>query len=39
MESMRLLAGGTQFVRCREVVRSLECPLLEVPMYTSFHHI
>ena len=27
------LAGGTQFVHCREVVRSSECPLSEVPLY------
>ena len=33
MECMRLSAGGTQIVRCREVVRSSECPLLEVPLY------
>ena len=31
---IQLLAGGTQFVHCREVVRSSECPLLEVPLYT-----
>ena len=31
---IRLLAGGTQFVHCREVVRSSECPLSEVPLYT-----
>ena len=24
----------TQFVHCREVVRSSECPLSEVPLYT-----
>ena len=30
---IQLLAGGTQFVHCREVVRSSECPLLEVPLY------
>ena len=24
---IQLLAGGMQFVHCREVVRSLECPL------------
>ena len=29
---MQLLAGGTQFVHCREVVRSSECPLSEVPL-------
>ena len=34
MECMRLLIGGTEFVRCREVVRSSECPLSEVPLYT-----
>ena len=28
-----LLAGGTQFVHCREVVHSSECPLSEVPLY------
>ena len=33
---IQLLAGGTQFVRCREVVRSSECPLSEVPLYTHF---
>ena len=26
-------AGGTWFVRCTEVVRFLECQLLEVPLY------
>ena len=31
---IQLLAGGTQFVHCREVVRSSECPLSEVPLYT-----
>ena len=30
---IQLLAGGTQFVHCREVVRSSECPLSEVPLY------
>ena len=30
---IQLLAGGTQFVHCREVVRSSECPLLEVSLY------
>ena len=30
---IELLAGGMQFVHCREVVCSLECPLLEVPLY------
>ena len=25
--------GGKQFVRCREVVHSSECPLSEVPLY------
>ena len=34
MERMRLSIGGTEFVRCREVVRSSECPLSEVPLYT-----
>ena len=34
MECMRLSAGGMHFVRCREVVRSSECPLLEVPLYS-----
>ena len=29
---IQLLAVGTQFVHCREVVRSLECPLSEVPL-------
>ena len=29
-------AGGEQFVHCREVVCSSECPLLEVPLYTTF---
>ena len=33
MECMRLSAGDTQIVRCREDVRSSECPLLEVPLY------
>ena len=32
---IQLLAGGMQFVHCREVVCSLECPLSEVPLYTS----
>ena len=27
-----MLAGGTQFVHCREVVRSSECPLSEFPL-------
>ena len=31
---IQLLAGGTQFVHCREVVRSSECPLSEVPLYS-----
>ena len=35
MERMLLSAGGTEFVRCREVVRSSECPLSEVPLYTE----
>ena len=30
---IQLLAGGTQFVHCREVVHSSECPLSEVPLY------
>ena len=30
---IQLLAGGTQFVHCREVIRSSECPLSEVPLY------
>ena len=33
-ECMWLSAGDTQIVRCREVVHSSECPLLEVPLYT-----
>ena len=28
-----ILAGGEQFVHCREVVHSSECPLSEVPLY------
>ena len=32
---IQLLAGGAQFLHCREVVSSLECPLSEVPLYTS----
>ena len=28
-------AGGMQFVHCREVVRSSECPLSEVPHFVS----
>ena len=32
---LRLSAGGTQIFRCREVVRSSECPLLEVPLYIN----
>ena len=32
---IQLLAGGTQFVHCRDVVRSLECPLSEVPLLLS----
>ena len=32
MECMLLLAGGTEFVHCWEVVRSSECPLSEVPL-------
>ena len=39
MECMRLSAGDTQIFRCREVVRSSECPLLEVPLYWLFHAI
>ena len=35
MECMWLSAGGMHFVRCREVVRSSERPLLEVPLYTQ----
>ena len=35
MECMRLSAGSMHFVRCREVVRSSECPLMEVPLYTD----
>ena len=38
MECMQLLAGGTQFVRCREVVCSSDCPLLEVPLYIKTLH-
>ena len=30
---IQLLAGGMQFVHSREVVRSSECPLSEVPLY------
>ena len=33
---IQLLARGTQFVHCREVVRSSECPLSEVPLYSYF---
>ena len=33
---IQLLAGGTQFVYCREVVRSSECPPLEVALYTKY---
>ena len=29
---------GTRFVHCREVVRSSECPLLEVPLYTTSNY-
>ena len=29
---IQLLAGGTQFVHCREVVRSSGCPLSKVPL-------
>ena len=28
-------AGGKQFVHCRKVVHSSECPLSEVPLYTE----
>ena len=35
---IQLLAGGTQFVHCREVVRSSECPLSEVPLYTHIQY-
>ena len=34
MECMLLSAGGTVFVHWWEVVRSSECPLSEVPLYT-----
>ena len=34
MEYMLLSAGGTEFVHWWEVVSSLECPLLEVPLYS-----
>ena len=27
-------AGGKQFVHCREVVHSSECPLSEAPLYS-----
>ena len=30
---IQLLAGGTQFVHCREVAHSSECPLSEVPLF------
>ena len=30
-------AGSEQFVHCREVVHSLECPLSEVPLYNIYH--
>ena len=33
IEYIWLLAGGRQFVHCREVVHSSECPLSEVPLY------
>ena len=36
---LQLLAGGTQFVHCREVVRSSECPLLEVPLYIYMYQM
>ena len=29
----QLMAGGKQFVHCREVVLLLECPLSEVLLY------
>ena len=35
IEYIWLLAGGRQFVHCREVVHSSECPLSEVPLYTT----
>ena len=28
-----IYVGGEQFVHCREVVHSSECPLSEVPLY------
>ena len=30
----QLMAGGKQFVHCREVVLLLECPLSEVLLYS-----
>ena len=35
MECMQFVAGGMQFVCCRECVCSLECPLSEVPLYSK----
>ena len=35
---IQLLAGGTQFVHCREVVHSSECPLSEVPLFFIYVH-
>ena len=35
MDNLR--AGGEQFVHCREVVHSSECPLSEVPLYYTFY--
>ena len=37
MECMQFSAGGTQFVRLREVVGFSECPLSEVPLYLLLH--
>ena len=31
----QLMAGGKQFVHCREVVLLSECPLAEVLLYTT----
>ena len=36
---MRRSAGGMWFVRCTEVVRFLECPLSEVPLYPQWNYI
>ena len=33
----QLMAGGKQFVHCREVVLLLECPLSEVLLYTVLY--